>query len=419
MDARTGVVRLARAPLALRPPPLTASQAFRHQVIAAREAHARRSRPAAGRPNSERLWPDQSGVYIPLRQPLPHVGPPSYEEPKLTASTRCKPSINHKLAVRGAGLALAGAMIALAVINNERSGTDAIALASAVNETVVYRQQAVQVSSVEDEEDQTPDAAEGGAASYPRLVQTIKFMNPGGSETAESGPTRVMAKLGAFIAFPGRQSAAPPSSTDWPNVRRGKGEANMVEVDQYLWEVYQRTPIKRDGSGDFTWKDQAAASRMGMSLPEYVIGGMDPEFREQLYHAGQAMDAAGIHWSMLSAFRDDYRQKLAKGFKARVGRSLHGGSQATGGYGHGRAVDLTSADEDADVVWHWIDAHGGKFGLHRPIPGPDPAHVQSRGDWRKLALALREKRLRAAAEASAANQSPMDASRPKAVAKAF
>jgi hypothetical protein len=123
---------------------------------------------------------------------------------------------------------------------------------------------------------------------------------------------------------------------------------------------------------------------------------MDPDFREQLYHAGQAMDAAGIQWSLLSAFRDDYRQSLAAGFKARVGRSLHGGSQATGGYGHGRAVDVTNADGDADMVWKWLDAHGAKFGLYRPIPGPDPAHVQSRGDWHKLASNLRESRLRTA-----------------------
>jgi hypothetical protein len=44
-----------------------------------------------------------------------------------------------------------------------------------------------------------------------------------------------------------------------------------------------------------------------MSIQDYVIGGMDADFREQLYHAGRAMDSNGINWSMLSAFRDDYR----------------------------------------------------------------------------------------------------------------
>ena len=119
----------------------------------------------------------------------------------------------------------------------------------------------------------------------------------------------------------------------------------MDEVDEYLWEVYQRAPAKRDGSGDFTWKDPAAAKRFGMPMPEYVIRGMDPDFREQLFHAGRAMDAAGIRWSMLSAFRDDYRQSIASGLHASASNSLHGGKRRTGGYGHGQAVDVTSADE--------------------------------------------------------------------------
>ena len=112
-----------------------------------------------------------------------------------------------------------------------------------------------------------------------------------------------MARVGAFVAFPGNTELSLGDAADWPANRRRKGAPNMDEVDRYLWEVYQRTPIKHDGSGDFTWKDPAAAQRMGVSLPEYAIGGMDPDFREQLYHAGRAMDAAGIQWSILSAFR--------------------------------------------------------------------------------------------------------------------
>src|SRR5204862_2455626 len=166
----------------------------------------------------------------------------------------------------------------------------------------------------------------------------------------------------------------------------------MDEVDDYLWDVYQRSPVKKDSTGDFSWKDMAAAQRMGMSLQDYVIGGMDPHFREQLYHAGRAMDAAGVQWSMLSAFRNYYRQGLASGYKASVANSLHGGSRRTGGYGHGRAIDITGPDGRESEVWTWIDAHGARYGLHRPLPGRDPAHVQQRGDWQKIALALRERR---------------------------
>jgi hypothetical protein len=135
---------------------------------------------------------------------------------------------------------------------------------------------------------------------------------------------------------------------------------------------------------------------MGVSLRDYVIGGMDSEFREQLYHAGRAMDAAGLQWSMLSAFRDDYRQGLASGYKAGVSNSLHGGSRRTGGYGHGRAIDITGPEGRESDVWKWIDDHGAKYGLHRPLPKADPAHVQQRGDWQKIALGLRESRTRSA-----------------------
>jgi hypothetical protein len=171
----------------------------------------------------------------------------------------------------------------------------------------------------------------------------------------------------------------------------------LEEVDRYLWEVYEREPVKKDNSGDFTWKDPAAAKRMHMSLEDYVIRGMEPDFREQLYHAGRALDAAGLRWSMLSAFRDDYRQELAAGFKARTGNSLHGGSRAVGGYGHGRAIDIMNTEGDDETVWRWLDAHGAKYGLRRPMPGYDPAHIQAGGDWHNVAQALRDSRMRTAA----------------------
>jgi len=176
-----------------------------------------------------------------------------------------------------------------------------------------------------------------------------------------------------------------------------KRDVNPMDVvDDYLWDVYEREPDKKDNSGDFTWKDPAAAKRLHMALKDYVIRGMDPDFREELYHAGHAMDAAGLRWSMLSAFRDDYRQMLASGFKARPGNSLHGGSRAVGGYGHGRAIDIMNTDGDAETVWHWIDAHGAKYGLRRPMPGYDPAHIQSGGDWHEIAQAERAERTRTA-----------------------
>ena len=94
-----------------------------------------------------------------------------------------------------------------------------------------------------------------------------------------------------------------------------------VCVDQYLWSVYRRAPkqdtvkmverrkvtIKVGGKPraivkefttlvdeDFTWKDPKAAEKAGMSLMEYVIGGMDRDFKLKLYHALRAMDDARL-----------------------------------------------------------------------------------------------------------------------------
>jgi hypothetical protein len=195
-------------------------------------------------------------------------------------------------------------------------------------------------------------------------------------------------------ADPPREAAQPtlPTSEEEPidaSVEKSSEHARDAIVD-YLWNVYQRSPTKQDSHGDFTWKDQIAAERLGLSVQDYVISGMDPDFRELLYHAGLAMDSAGVQWTILSGFRDDYRQTIATGFKARPGASLHGGSIATGGYGHGCAADLGSADGISNShVWDWLRVHAVQFGLQQPLPSIDPAHVQPRGEWRELAAAAR------------------------------
>jgi hypothetical protein len=178
---------------------------------------------------------------------------------------------------------------------------------------------------------------------------------------------------------------APPSTAT--------AERPADDVDQYLWKVYERSTTKRDASGDFTWKDEAAAARLGLVTKQYVIEGMDPDFRELLYNLGHAMDAAGLNWTILSGFRDDYRQGLASGYKAHVGNSFHGGSRATGGYGHGCAADIEASDGEAgdnSAIWRFVDQHGEKFGIFRPMKGIDPAHVQPSGDWHDVAFNLRK-----------------------------
>jgi hypothetical protein len=293
--------------------------------------------------------------------------------------------------------ALAAGMVALAIMNYQDPETAVPGYEAGGNETIVYRRAAPPPARVPGSE--VADQGDESGSYYPRAVQTVRFVNPEPplsiAAAARQAIKRALIKVGAFVAFPSRESTEPESTET--EMRRKRGMVVLDDIDDYLWEVYQRAPVKKDSSGDFTWKDPTAAKRMGLALQDYVIGGMDPGFREQLYNAGRAMDADGLHWSMLSAFRDDYRQRLAAGFKARGGNSLHGGSRRTGGYGHGRAVDLTAVEgTDAEEVWKWIDAHGAKYGLSRPMPGNDPAHVQQRGESSKIASTLREIRLRIA-----------------------
>ena len=131
-----------------------------------------------------------------------------------------------------------------------------------------------------------------------------------------------------------------------------------VCIDQYLWSLYERTPkvdtvkveervkvkvknkkgktrtvvksLTKYITEDFGWKDLKAAQKAGMSLKDYVIGGMDRDFRLKLYTALRAMDDAGLSPGITSAFRDDYRQELANGIKAAPDSSYHGGSRRGG-----------------------------------------------------------------------------------------
>jgi hypothetical protein len=299
--------------------------------------------------------------------------------------------------------------------------SDMSLVAEVRNETVVYRRPSPAEPNIDEGSSEHPyteqlEASdeldnESLGSKYPRIVQVVRYVNPDdlteiGNVTPSPGDAtqKETLKTGIFVAFQPNEHEGNADEKE-TILSRQPGASIMDEVDDYLWEVYQRVPIKKDGTGDFTWKDPAAAKQIGLSLRDYVIGGMDPEFREQLYHAGHAMDAAGLQWSMLSAFRDDYRQSLASGYKASVNNSLHGGSRRTGGYGHGRAIDITGPDGKESDVWKWMDVHGAKYGLHRPLAKADPAHVQQVGDWHKIALALRESRIGAGTDAVALRES--------------
>ena len=180
-------------------------------------------------------------------------------------------------------------------------------------------------------------------------------------------------------------------------------------VDQYLWSLYARTlkvdtvkveekiKVKAKIKGkmrtivktltkyvtqDFGWKDPKAAEKVGMSLKDYVIGGMDRSFKRKLYHALRTMEDAGFAPGITSGFRDNYRQDLASGNKAAADSSYHGGSRR-GGYGHGLAADIVSVKGEtraercasSEIMWKWIDAHEKELGIGRPYLDRDPPHV--------------------------------------------
>ena len=180
-------------------------------------------------------------------------------------------------------------------------------------------------------------------------------------------------------------------------------------IDRYLWALYQRTSkedsvkiqeqrkvtVRKKGrlvtvtktfttlvDEDFGWKDPKAAEHAGMPMPDYVIGGMDRDFKLKLVHLLHAAEQAGLSPGITSAFRDDYRQSIASGLKAANDRSYHGGS-SHGGYGHGLAADIVSVDgatraqrlTSSQTLWNWVDAHGKEFGIGRPYLDRDPPHM--------------------------------------------
>ena len=226
---------------------------------------------------------------------------------------------------------------------------------------------------------------------------------------------------------PAEEAAAPVATASVPDSAQDEVKQNVAKetlssletldeclvpdvcIDQYLWAAYQRTPkldtikvtekkkvtVKKNGKTrtvmknvtklvdeDFTWKDPKAAEKAGMSMQDYVIGGMDRSFKVKLYHAFRALEEAGLAPGITSAFRDDYRQAIAAGLKAASDRSYHGGS-LRGGYGHGLAADIVSVKGatraeryvSSELLWKWVDAHGKEYGIGRPYLDHDPPHV--------------------------------------------
>ena len=246
------------------------------------------------------------------------------------------------------------------------------------------------------------------AAQQPEQVATAALTDSAQTQPPENPPQQeaktIVAALEPADASQGDASKA-SGSTEAHDECLVAGSC----VDHYLWTLYQRTPkedsvkiedrrkvtVKKRGKmvtvtrtftklvdEDFSWKDPKAAEHAGMLLDNYVIGGMDRDFKLKLVQMLRAADTAGLSPGITSAFRDDYRQSIASGLKAADNRSYHGGS-LRGGYGHGLAADIVSVNgatraerlTASETLWKWVDAHGKEFGIGRPYLDRDPPHV--------------------------------------------
>ena len=240
----------------------------------------------------------------------------------------------------------------------------------------------------------------------------VSVADMGRGSAASSDPPPMPRPATPPVLFAAVSPTDPVQNTARPAVSSEALDACLnsdVCIDQYLWSLYERTPkvdtvkveerikvkVKNKGktrtvvktlikyiTQDFGWKDPKAAQKAGLSLKDYVIGGMDRGFKRKLYDAFRAMNDAGFSPGITSGFRDDYRQELASGNKAAADSSYHGGSRR-GGYGHGLAADLVSVKGEtraerctsSEILWKWIDAHEKELGIGRPYLDKDPPHV--------------------------------------------
>jgi hypothetical protein len=256
------------------------------------------------------------------------------------------------------------------------------------------------------EHEQTPPPRE---AEQP--IVTASLGDPSDVLPQEMPPAQVATEAVPTSAAASAASDAKPNTSSSVDTVAVLDECFVVDacVDRYLFALYQRTPkedsakseeqrkvtVKRKGklvtitktfssvvAEDFAWKDPKAADKAGMSMMDYVIGGVDHDFKMRLFRMLHAAEEAGLSPGITSAFRDDYRQSIASGLKAADNRSYHGGT-LRGGYGHGLAADVVSTNgatralrqASTEIFWKWIDTHGPEFGIGRPYLDHDPPHV--------------------------------------------
>ena len=148
----------------------------------------------------------------------------------------------------------------------------------------------------------TPDPVQNNVEALAPPAEVVEIGSVGAALTDPREtlpPVRLVSLFTSFTADPVKEDPKPAvRPVETPD------ECLVAEIciDEYLWSLYERTPkvdtnkvteqikttVKKKGKtrtviktitkyvvGDFTWKDPIAAQRAGMSLKDYVIGGMD------------------------------------------------------------------------------------------------------------------------------------------------
>jgi hypothetical protein len=297
-------------------------------------------------------------------------------------------------------------------------------LAVIATATPVTQEPAVTTSSIDSPEAAQPQkpfvvASADPTASIAPVMQATAEPAPSVHEAEPQPKPVVTASLGdpSEVLTPAATPEQTAETGTGDTARQIVGTADILDecyvidacADRYLWALYERTrkedtvkektrrevTIKRKGKmatvtrtvtqvvdEDFGWKDPKAADHANMSITDYVIGGMDREFKLRLFRLLLAAEQAGLSPGITSAFRDNYRQSIASGLKAADDRSFHGGS-LRGGYGHGLAADIVSVSgatralrqSSSETLWNWVDKHGKEYGVGRPYHDRDPPHV--------------------------------------------
>jgi hypothetical protein len=297
-------------------------------------------------------------------------------------------------------------------------------LAVIATATPVTQEPAVTTSSIDSPEAAQPQkpfvvASADPTASIAPVMQATAEPAPSVHEAEPQPKPVVTASLGdpSEVLTPAATPEQTAETGTGDTARQIVGTADILDecyvidacADRYLWALYERTrkedtvkektrrevTVKRKGKmvtvtrtvtqvvdEDFGWKDPKAADHANMSITDYVIGGMDREFKLRLFRLLLAAEQAGLSPGITSAFRDNYRQSIASGLKAADDRSFHGGS-LRGGYGHGLAADIVSVSgatralrqSSSETLWNWVDKHGKDYGVGRPYHDRDPPHV--------------------------------------------